>query len=130
MGVESISDGEFETFRQQLLAKSQDELSDIVVERFDEDFPPNAMFVGRLPDRVWQFVRTRVRAACDRAAELGADVWAALHDDHTAHNVERFALVCGFCASHVLKVGHWPAHEVAALVLLIIASRPKSGGGA
>src|SRR5436305_1124049 len=122
MGLESSGSGEFESFRQQLLGKSPDELSDIVIERFDEEFQSDGLLAGGFPDRVWQIVRNRIRLVGDSATKLGADVWAALNDDHTAHNVERFALVCGFLASNVLKIGHWPAHEVAALVLLIIAT--------
>lgn len=127
MGIETSGGNEFESFRQQFLGKSSDELSDLVIERFDEEFPPVGLFAGGFRDRVWQFVRNRVRAACDKSGQLGVDVWTALNDDHTAHNVERFALVCGFLAANVLHV-HWPLHEIAAFALLIIATRPKGGG--
>jgi len=125
MDAVTSASSEFEGSRQQLLDKSPDELSDLLVERFDEEFPSDGLYAGKFPDRVWQFVRNRVKAVCDKTAKLGSDTWEALNEDRTAHNVERFALVCGFFASHVLKAGHWPAHEVAALVLLIIATRPK-----
>jgi hypothetical protein len=127
MNIDLSERSAFESHRQELLGKSPDELSDLFAERFDEEFPSDGLYVGKFPDQVWQFVRTRVRVACDKAAQLGTDVWQALNDEQTAHNAERFALVCGFFASDVLKVGHWPAHEIAALVLLIIATRSKGG---
>jgi hypothetical protein len=118
----------FESYRSQLAGKTPDELAVVFAERFDDVYPSHGLYAGTLKDRVLQFVHNRVRAVCDGASQLGKDVWEALHDDHTAHNVERFSLVCGFFASEVLNVGHWPAHEIAALILLIIATLPKSGG--
>lgn len=107
------------------MGKSANELVGVILERFDDAYPSEGLYAGTFKDRVREFVLNRVRVICNSASDLGQDVWAALSDDHTAHNVERFALVCGFFASHVFPGGHWPAHEVAALVLLIVTIRSQ-----
>ncbi|MBL9001701.1 MAG: hypothetical protein JNK25_11250 [Phycisphaerae bacterium] len=120
---------QFESSRQLLLNSSVKQLTDVFADRFEEDFPSDVLYAGGFLDRLRGFVLNRVRVACDAAGRLGAEVWEALHDERTAHNMERFALVCGFFASKVLNVGHWPAHEIAALVLLLVTYLPKGGSG-
>lgn len=118
--------GSFEASRQALVGKSINELSELLFQRFDEDFPSDGLFAGSFADRVEEFVRNQVQVACKQAAEIGADVWSALNDEHTAHNIERFSIVCGFLVSSVLRDAHWPTHEIVALVLFIIANRRKA----
>ena len=127
MSDEAAEGGPYETSRRDLASRTPDELAELIFERFEDAYPSDGLYAGTLRDRVWQFVLNRVQAICGQASDLGTQVWEALHDDRTAHSVERFALVCGFFASKVFPGGHWPAHEVAALVLLIISTRPKAG---
>lgn len=122
------SNEEYGSALRELKAKTPDELMGLIEDRFEDFYPSEGLYSGTYKDRVWQFALNRVKATCNDAASLGEDVWKALNDEHTAHNVERFALVCGFFASHIFPHAHWPAHEIAALVLLIISVRPKEGG--
>ena len=126
MGTNPNVSSPYEAARQELLESSPDLLAAMFAERFNEQYAPEGLRAGKLRDRVSSFFRGRVRKTCDEAAQIGKDVWEALHDERTAHSVERFALVCGFFVSHVLKAGHWPAHEVAALVLLLLRAFPRT----
>jgi hypothetical protein len=124
MSTEKPNSNEFELFRQQLQGKPTDELSRLIIERFDDEFPPDGLFAGNSPDRIRQFIQDHLRLVCE---QLGKDTWEALGDERTAHNVERFALTCAFFASHVFKGSHWPAHEITAFVLLVISTLSKGG---
>ena len=128
MTADPTGSGSFESARQDLADKTPNELIDIFADRFDDDFPSEGLYAGTRRDRIWQFVLNRVQSVCNGAADTGRTVWEALQDDHTAHNTERFALVCGFFASQVFPGGHWHLHEIAAFVLLILTIRPKTGG--
>src|ERR1041384_2752441 len=100
---------------------SEQQLLDAAWKRFATDLSGDALASGDRSERLWKWIRTTFRSACDKAAEAGQEVWNSLHDEETRHNYERLAIVYTFILANFGVSHAWSLHELTTFVMLILS---------
>lgn len=71
--------------------------------------------------RIKQWVKDQLLPACEAAEAAGREVWDALHDEETRHQVERLSICAAFLLTHFFGADKAPVHEVAAFAMLLVS---------